>query len=399
MKHTQPILQMVDTDSLQSMQDKCSKAMGLAFRILDNNCNAITEYSGQGDHYKLLGRLSNLESICQEIKSNEDKDHRQLYLYKFYIDMVGFVVPLRMGTETIAYIIGGQIRVPQEDQKGIENIEIKSGNTPINWTHGINDAYGNTMVMSKEILTTAALLFRDMVTLTLTQGATLDKDSSIERYENRYCEIQERNQSSSAKTGNEAIYSKNFLFIMNIITQLAFSEHASKTAEVCYDFVDAARYTMSDKKKISTIGEELDYIGCLLRIQNAWLSGNLKFRIDTANIDLNTICPFMIIQPIISAVLAAVSEANPNRQTIDISAMEIDNYIVVQVVGNGYWEDINDLENHLSQSELNTGFTITQVNSLIKYMFGEDCAISIGRMADPHGGSWISFKLHRTISN
>ena len=58
------ISEQIDVELLQSIQDKCSKAMGLAFVTVDYRGRPITRYSGF-THHCMLGRdLQGFSEMC-----------------------------------------------------------------------------------------------------------------------------------------------------------------------------------------------------------------------------------------------------------------------------------------------------------------------------------------------
>ena len=84
-----------------------------------------------------------------------------------------------------------------------------------------------------------------------------------------------------------------FFFVMNIVSQLAFQEKATRTEAVAYDFADVMRYVTESDHEISTLGEELHYVEALLRIQKAWLGDTLSYSISVPKEYWDVNCPYM----------------------------------------------------------------------------------------------------------
>ena len=73
----------MNIEQIQSIQDKCSKAMGLAFVTVDYKGRPITKYSGFTDHCALGRELQGFSELCEQGDAHGGPWHRQVSLLSY----------------------------------------------------------------------------------------------------------------------------------------------------------------------------------------------------------------------------------------------------------------------------------------------------------------------------
>ena len=105
------ISDQVNIELIQSIQDKCSKAMGLAFVTVDYKGRPITKYSGFTEHCALGRQLQGFSELCEQCDAHGGLHSAitgQPYIYRCHADLVDFAVPLILDDNYLGSVMGGR---------------------------------------------------------------------------------------------------------------------------------------------------------------------------------------------------------------------------------------------------------------------------------------------------
>ena len=97
MEDARKVSDFIDLDLLQSIQDNCSKAMGLAFITVDYKGIPITKYSGFTSHCVLGRQEKGFAEMCEQCDAHGGLHAAitgQPYIYRCHANLVDFAVPL-----------------------------------------------------------------------------------------------------------------------------------------------------------------------------------------------------------------------------------------------------------------------------------------------------------------
>lgn len=390
------ISDQVNIELIQSIQDKCSKAMGLAFVTVDYKGRPITRYSGFTDHCALGRELQGFSELCEQCDAHGGLHAAitgQPYIYRCHADLVDFAVPLILDDNYLGSVMGGQVRLADAEERELEHIIPRA-----NWrkSEAMTQAYGQLREMTYDKLLASVQVVRDMILYALqdqrVQAAQEPGDREAEEggWGQSEQERALRRQEHSALWQQEG--SDQFFFVMNLITQLACQEGADRTGAVALDFADIIRYTSDAERKLSVLGEELNYTEAFLRIQKAWWGEMLDFSISVPRQYWGINCPFLVFRPIIDVTLQAFKSEDGQRK-LDIFAEESGKDLLVLVQANSESVGPEEMENRADEYLAREHSSLRDLNRSLKRVMGKRCELSIGPRGDGQPGYAIRLRM------
>jgi len=394
------ISDFIDVNLLQAIQDDCSKAMGLAFVTVDYRGRPVTKYSGFTPHCTLGRDIQGFAEMCEQCDAHGGLHAAitgQPYIYRCHADLVDFAVPLIFNGSFMGAVMGGQVRLKDEEERELERILPQQTNWRKN--KALDEAYRKAEVVTYEKVESAVRVLRDMILYTMQErynqimnreleGKT--QELAAERAVRSDLEFSIQKQELNALQQRESF--RYFFFVMNVITRLAYQEKATQTESVAYDFADIMRYMADADHKLSTLGEELNYVGALLRIQKAWVGEKLEFSISVPERYLGAACPFLVFQPMIETALQGIETGDEPRR-LDIFAEEDGEDLLIQVLSNNESVAPEELEAQVSGPFEKDRFSLRDSDRSLKRVIGKRYGLSVGQRKDGRAGYAIRFKL------
>ena len=386
------ISEQIDIDLLQSIQDKCSKAMGLAFVTVDYKGRPITRYSGFTDHCALGRKLQGFSEMCEQCDAHGGLHSAitgQPYIYRCHADLVDFAVPLILDDNYLGSVMGGQVRLTDAEERELDHIIPQA-----NWNknEAMAQAYSRLREMTYDKLLASVQVVRDMFLYAMqdrrNQSAPLEEQEPAEERP-AHSELG-RGLERGALSQQEG--SDQFFFVMNLITQLAYQEGADRTGAVALDFADIIRYTSDTDRTLSALGEELNYAEAFLRIQKAWWGEMFSFSLSVPRQYWGVNCPFLVFRPIIDISLQAFKSEDEQRK-LDIFAEENGKDLLVLIQANSESVGPEELENRADEYLARENSSLRDLNRSLKRVMGKRCDLSIGHREDGQPGYAIRLKL------
>ena len=389
------ISDQVNIELIQSIQDKCSKAMGLAFVTVDYKGRPITKYSGFTDHCALGRELQGFSELCEQCDAHGGLHAAitgQPYIYRCHADLVDFAVPLILDDNYLGSVMGGQVRLADAEERELEYIVPRG-----NWrkTEAMAESYGQLREMTYDKLLASVQVVRDMILYALqdqrVQAAQEPGDREAEEVAGQSeQERAVRRQEHGPLWQQEG--SDQFFFVMNLITQLAYQEGADRTGALALDFADIIRYTSDAERKLSVLGEELNYAEAFLRVQKAWWGEMLDFSISVPRQYWGINCPFLVFRPIIDVTLQSF-KSEDGRRKIGIYAEESGKDLLVLVQANSESVSPEEMENRADEYLAREHSSLRDLNRSLKRVMGKRCDLSIGPREDGQPGYAIRLRL------
>jgi len=384
----------VNIELIQSIQDKCSKAMGLAFVTVDYKGRPITRYSGFTDHCALGRELQGFSEMCEQCDAHGGLHAAitgQPYIYRCHADLVDFAVPLILDDNYFGSVMGGQVRLTDAEERELEHIIPR-----VSWnkSEAMSEAYGRLREMTYDKLLASVQVVRDMILYALQDQRAAQEAGEGEPPEEGAAPAEGERAIRRADRGVlwQEESSDQFFFVMNLITQLAYQEGADRTGAVALDFADIIRYTSDTDRKLSVLGEELDYAQAFLRVQKAWWGEMLEYSVSVPRQYWGVSCPFLIFRPILDIAIQS-SKGGDDRRRIDVFAEECGKDLLVLVRTDGEGVSPEDLESRADEC-LSRGHTsLRELNRNLKRVMGKRCELSVGQRGDGQPGGVIRLKL------
>ena len=394
MEEFKKISQQVNLELLQSIQDRCSKAMGLAFVTVDYKGRPITKYSGFTDHCALGRELQGFSEMCEQCDAHGGLHAAitgQPYIYRCHADLVDFAVPLILNDNYLGSVMGGQVRLADAEERELEYI-VPRGNWRKN--EAMAESYRHVREMTYDKLLASVQVVRDMFLYAMQdrrgQGAQEpgEREPGEERAGRADLDLSVHRQERGALLQQEG--ADQFFFIMNLITQLAYQEGADRTGAVALDFADIIRYTSDADRKLSILGEELNYIEAFLRIQKAWWGETLDYSVSVPRQYWGVNCPFLILGPLVEITLQSF-KSEEDRRKVDIFAEESGKDLIVCVQANSESAAPEEMENRADEYLARENSSLRDLNRSLKRLMGKRCELSIGHRNDGQAG--FAFRL------
>lgn len=399
MEEAKKLSDFIDVDLLQTIQDNCAKAMGLAFVTVDYKGIPVTRYSGFTHHCMLGRQMQGFAEMCEQCDAHGGLHAAitgQPYIYRCHADLVDFSTPLIVNGTYVGAVLGGQVRLEEESERELEYILPQQ--TKWRKSRELADAYQELEVVTYEKVMAAVNLMRDMVLAFIQNQSGLSRDQQMEEKDRQLTEeraarselelaVQKQEQSKSRRQSEL----RSFFFVMNVISKLAYEEKAEKTEAVAYDFADMMRYAGDSEQQVSTLGEELGYIGAMLRIRKAWVRELLDYTISVPNRYYRVSCPFLVLRPIVECALEGVGEGG--RRKLDFYVEEEEGFLLFQILSNETHRSVEALRSELANPPKEERASLGEADRLLKRVLGGSAGLSINERQDGRPGLVISFRL------
>lgn len=391
------ISDLISIELLQAIQDDCSKAMGLAFVTVDYKGRPVTKYSGFTAHCALGRELQGFSEMCEQCDAHGGLHAAitgQPYIYRCHADLVDFAVPLILDDSYIGSVMGGQVRLTDEEERELEHILPRA-----NWRKhkAIAEAYGQVKEFTYEKLVASVKVVRDMILYAMQDRRRQvaaqngrERELAEERADRSDLERAARRQERAALWMQEG--SDQFFFVMNLITQLAYHEGADRTGAVALDFSEIMRYIGDAERKLSTLREELNYAEAFLRIQKAWWGETLNYSVSVPKRYWGISCPFLVFRPIVDIILQSF-KSEEERRRVDIFAEESGKDLIVHVRANSESATPEEMENRADEYLAREHNSLRDLNRSLKRIMGKRCDLSIGHRSDGQAGYAIRLRL------
>ena len=401
MSEIKKISDMIDINLLQSIQDNCSRAMGIGAVTVDYRGNPITRYSGFTDHFMKVREGQGFSEMCAQCDAHGGLHAAitgQPYIYRCHADLVDFAVPLIINGTYMGAVLGGQVRVCEEEAEQLEYILPHQSN----WRkhEQINDLYEKMETVSYEKVEATVQILRDII-VALTENAngkkiqdTLEeKDKQLTEERAARSELEDVIRKQEADAVYRSSEFRCFFYVMNIMSRLAHEEKAKKTEQVVYDFADVTRYEMSTQKKISTLGEELNYMEALLRIQKAWGGDKLDFTVSVPAGYWGIPCPFMFLRQILDHIVDGLGEELAYPFKLELYGQEDEDAFQLQIRCDGAVQSSDEWVHLLSASKGGSERSLHTINSGLQHVFGSKYGLSVSAREDKQTGVIIRIRL------
>lgn len=322
----------------------------------------------------------------------------QPYIYRCHADLVDFAVPLIVNGSYMGAVLGGQVRLQEESERELEHILPQRPN----WKRDKEweEAYQKLEVVTYEKVEASVKLLRDIIVTFVERrtgkgadGVLREKEKQLSEERAARLDLEKQVQKQESNTARRRTELHYFFFVMNIISKLAYEEKAAKTEAVSYDFADMMRYAAGAEQKISTLGEELNYIGALLRIRKAWVRDKLAYTISVPEQYHQVSCPFMVLQPIVECALEGAETEAAEPRKLDFYAEEENGRLLFQILSNDTSRSVEELTEELSGAAEEGYFHTGGVDRLLKQTLGGGYRLMVNRRRDGRAGAAVSFYL------
>ncbi|QAT40391.1 PocR ligand-binding domain-containing protein [Clostridium sp. JN-9] len=375
--------QVVDLSTLQDIQDKFAKVVGLSSVIVDED----------GVPY---GTPSNFTKFCLLIRSSKEGRRRcfksdgesgnlamkagKPLIYNCHSGLIDLASPIIVNNKYMGCMLCGQVL--SDDFENKKRVDFKRLSKELSLDEDkLREAYSELNTLKYEKIKDASeflFLFTNLITkmgmANITQTALLEEIQ-------QKMKLTELIKNMELKSLQSQI-NPHFLFnTLNAIARIALIENAPNTEELIYSLSDILRYSVKNIDKMVTVKEEIDNIKKYLHIQQTRYGDRMSSSIIIDNNILKYKLPAMTLQPIVeNSIIHGLKDKKENGQIKIIGRLSKNKTIIFEIYDNGIGidnEKIYRLLDIYSEDSGLKGLGIYNVNSRIKHLFGSEFGISI----------------------
>lgn len=386
--------EIIDMSSLQDIQDKFAKIVGLSTVTVEEDGTPIVNSSNFTNWCSLIRsseegytRCKNCDSVGGAMALKAGKP----VIYNCHSGLIDVAAPIIVNNNYLGCMLCGQVR--SKNFKSSINVDVTRLSNELNLTEDdLNNALSEIPEVDYEkIMVSADFLFLFSNFIAKMGIATITKSELVD-------EIKEKMKLSELLKNMEikALQSQinpHFLFnTLNTIARMALIENAPYTENLIYAISDLLRYSLKNANNMVTIDSEITNIKKYFYIQKTRYDDRFDYEIDIEASILHFKIPVMTLQPLVeNSIIHGLKNMKINGKVKIIGRRYDNNYLTIEVFDNGVGIDENKLKTIFcveSSYESITGLGIQNVDSRIKHFFGDEYGIEL-RSAKEFGTSAI----------
>ena len=394
--------EFLNMERLQKLQDHLAKALGLAFITVDYRGQPVTEGSGFTGFCRCMGEHGAYGSLCSRCYAHAGlhatmADHP--YIYRCHSGLVEFAVPIMVEGTHLGSVIGGQCELLGA-APALEPVLPRQ----TNWEEDLELSRNRTGVhkAAYEKLEASIGLVQDILRNLLEEQRSRAAREELNQKNKELLEAKAARVNlelamkveEDSGTFVERLDKEHLFFMLNVISRLAFLEKAEETERTACDFAAMMRYVLENGEyNFVTVGEELEYIEYYLQIQRRRAEGRLHYEISVPEKYHSTLCPFMLLHPLVKNTVKYVLDHSREGGILNIRAREEGELLVVSLCCSCPEKPgqkagvLPDLEGKRQGSSLD------RLDQSLKTVFGRSCGIVSGEREDGQSGREIQIRL------
>lgn len=383
------ICEFLDLDSLQRMQDDFAKSMALAFITVDYRGNPITRPSGFTEFCSMARERAAFGEMCSQCDAHGGL-HSVItgtpYIYRCHAGLVDFAVPLTLEGSYVGAVIGGQVKLREEEMDQLEYIIPQR----LNWRHDPELAAAHKKIKTAEYakVESSVTLLRNMIQYLLEEAYQKpEADQTAKPSETVHGPV------SMDPTDAERLF-----YVLNVAAKTAYLEKAPRAEGVICDLAGMIRYAWrGDGQRFATLGEELDYIGRLLRVRKAEMGEELTYQVDVPDSCGKVTCPYMLLRPLVVNALHIAGDGLGKGRFVAVRGEIEGEDVVLTVSDNGAGLSSQTVESILDTQEYrdvgDERVNLYNMNRRLKGYFGPRYGLTIRSVDDGVEGTEIRVRL------
>jgi len=393
--------EFLDMERLQKLQDSLARALDMAFITVDYRGRPVTKASGFTGFCSCMGNHGSYSELCSRCYAHAGL-HATMsgtpYICRCHAGLVEFAVPLMVDGKYMGSIMGGQCDLTGQhpvlepvlpQQTNWEEVPELSGNR------------GGVYKTTYEKLEAGIQLAQSILEILLEENKNCAVQKNLQQKNRELLEEKaarvnlELALKLEEDSGSfvERLDQEHLFYMLNVISRLAFLEKAEETERTACDFAAMMRYVLENGEyNFVTLGDELEYIDYYLQIQRRRTEGRLYYEIRVPEKYYSTLCPFMLLHPLVKITVKSVLDHSLEGGKLMIGAQEEGKQLVVSV--NWDCEALTDLKNTLLDLEQKRqGSPLDRLDRSLKSVFGQSCGVAFASHEDGRTGREIRIRL------
>ncbi|WP_309080247.1 sensor histidine kinase [Zhihengliuella sp.] len=182
-------------------------------------------------------------------------------------------------------------------------------------------------------------------------------------------------------------------FIYNSLGAIAsfINTDPQRARKLVVEFADFTRYTFRRHGDFTTLAEELQAIDRYLLLEKARFGERIGVRLEIAPEVLNTVIPFLSLQPLVENAVRHGLEGKPEGGLITISAGDAGQHAVITVEDDGAGMDPESLRGVLAGTAEGVHVGLRNVDVRLRQLYGPDHGLVIDTA--PGAGTLITVRV------
>lgn len=336
---------LISIEMLQKVQDNFSESVGIALLTVDTEGNPVTRPSGFSEFCTTVRMYKKFRDgciQCDKVGGRTALANHGPTIYRCHCNMVDLAVPIIIrGGHHLGTILAGQVRLGNENRPVVKPIIPYDDS----WQDipGLTELYEQSPIVSYKKISSAANTLFHLANYLVEQGYSNSiskklhsKNLEIVKESKRAVELEKSLREAELKALSYQV-NPHFLFnVLNAIGRLAYFEKAQKTEKVVHGFSDMMRYILNkDISQFVTVQNEVQHVANYLYLQQIRMSDKFTFSIDVPEEYNRTLCPFMVLQPIVENSINYAIEPSGEKRFVKIRAYDDGKDVTLEVRDNG----------------------------------------------------------------
>lgn len=339
------IIDLFGKEALENIQQKISKATGLAFVTVDYKGDPIT-------------RMTSFTEFCHEIRKNSDDKcdckasdafggiqsavTHQKFVYFCPCGLLEIAIPIIVRGHYLGAFIGGQVRcvdAPEHINK-LENVLINSKKLMNN--ENMQKLFMSAPLYKYERFVSVADLISLIINqlgekeaLRLVQNDSLKGKLSDLKEDNKKLKIENKLKEMELINLKADLNPYFLVNILNSISNLATIEDAEKTNEMIITFSAFLKQSICDYKSYKSLKDEFENVDAFLKMQKIKYGDMLEYSINFNEDMVQQMIPSHIVMPFVEyAVFYGIGIKN-SKGKIQIDSYYDEDDVVIEITDDG----------------------------------------------------------------
>lgn len=392
------LTELLNMERLQSLLDNLSRALDMAFVAVDYRGHPVMENCGFTDFCSCMRKDERYGHLCSQCYAHGGL-HATIagkpHIYRCHAGLAEFAVPLMVDGKYAGAVMGGQCEL-EGQSPALE--PVLPQRTPWEEDRNLAQARNGVHKTTYEKMEAGVRLVQDILRHMLEEGRCRIIQEELSRKNRELMEekaarvnlelaVKEEDDSGTVA---ERLDQEHLFYVLNVISRLAYLEKAEETERTACDFAAMMRYVLENGEyNCVTLGEELEYIDYYLRIQKRRLAGRLRYEISVPETYHSTLCPFMLLHPLVKNTVKVVMDSSLEGGTLTIRSREEKNLLVLTIC----CDCGGSAGPALDPEEKRQGSSLSRIDKSLKNVFGRGCGVVSRNREDGLPGTEIQVRL------
>lgn len=339
------IISIFGKENLENIQQKISKATGLAFVTVDYKGEPVTELTSFTSFCRSVRKEQAAELLCKSsdaFGAIQAAVTQKPFVYFCPCGLLEVAIPIIIKGQYLGGFIGGQMQC-FDAPKNISDLRtILRHNTDYKNIEEYKNLYDKISTMQyQQYVDFAELVYLIIQQLGEKEMSKLDQkehlNNKIDILEEQRKRIEIENSLKNAELiALRAKVNPQFLLrSLNTISNIAVIEGSTKTDEIISLVAEFFKHTLFQTQSLISIKEEMANIERYLKIQKVRLEDKLNYSINISRYLMNVKIPSLTVLPFVEkAVFYGISRKKDGGD-VWVNVKEEKNYVVIEIFDNG----------------------------------------------------------------